>query len=266
VDPLWVTYAWSDDEEGDFSYLIQELKDAGIQATYDKIALVPGRRLWEQIAQRITESPLSGWAYLVTPDSLESEACREELAYALYRALNAKGNDFPLIGLLHEVGMEDVPPALAVRLCVNLASPSWKEEIAAAVQGRPPQRIHEAQTQYVWQIHRDYGGDAGRFAVEVRPRFGNIMYWRFVVPATSAVVEWGRGPAGGGAISQIRFNMVEGSVTVEGVDCLYFGTGDDLSPSISAYVVFERQLPEFLCFGQVREPCDGPGYVEVIRP
>jgi len=30
VNPLWITYAWDDEEEGDFSYLVQELAGIGI--------------------------------------------------------------------------------------------------------------------------------------------------------------------------------------------------------------------------------------------
>lgn len=267
MDPLWITYAWTDEEEGDFSYLVQELKRAGVEASYDKVALIPGRRLWEQIADRITRSPLSGWAYLLTPNSLESEACREELAYALDRALSAKGGDFPLIGLLHGVRVEDVPPALRVRLCVSLASPAWKEEITAALEGRPPRRTVEVQTRFVWRTHRNYGGNMTHIAVEVRPRFGTIMYWRFVVPASSTIVEWGFGPANGGALSMIKTSVVQGgSVEVEGTSCSWFGAGDALSPSISAYVVFEGRLPKFVCFGQAEEPFGGPHEVEVIRP
>jgi len=53
TNPLWITYSWVDNDEGDFDYLIQELKKADIPAIYDKIALVPGRKLWSQIAIKI---------------------------------------------------------------------------------------------------------------------------------------------------------------------------------------------------------------------
>ena len=53
-DPLWRTYGWVDNDEGDCDYLVQELSRAGVPATYDKIALVPGRRLWAQIASQIS--------------------------------------------------------------------------------------------------------------------------------------------------------------------------------------------------------------------
>jgi hypothetical protein len=112
---MWITYAWADNTQGDFEYLVEELSSVGIAATYDKIAIVPGQRLWEQIAARITKDPIEGWGYLLTANSLASEACREELAYALDRTLSSKGNTFPLIGLLHGVRIEDVPPAFRAR-------------------------------------------------------------------------------------------------------------------------------------------------------
>ena len=118
--PLWITYAWSDNDDGDFDHLLNQLTVAGIDALYDKIALIPGQRLWEQIASRITEGNLSGWACLLTPNSLSSQPCREELAYALDRALGTQDQNFPLIGLLHQVPISEVPVSLRTRLCVDL--------------------------------------------------------------------------------------------------------------------------------------------------
>ena len=137
---LWITYAWEDDTQGDFRYLVQELANVGVTAVYDKVALVPGQRLWDQIGEKISSGPFHGWAYLVTPKSLASQACKEELAYALDRALAAKGESFPLIGLLHGVQIQDLPPALRVRLGVSLSDPKWKEAVRAALERRPPQQ------------------------------------------------------------------------------------------------------------------------------
>jgi hypothetical protein len=265
MNPLWITYAWKDDEGGDFSYLVQELRAVGIEATYDKVALIPGLRLWEQIADRITSSPLGGWAYLLTPSSLESEACREELAYALDRALGARGSDFPLIGLLHGVRIEDVPPALRVRRCISLANPDWKEEVAAAIEGRPPRIQLAAQAKYVWNVHPSYLGDPSQMAVEVRPRFGAIVYWCFVVPAQSTIVAWGFGPAGGGALSGTMMTVVEGTLELRGLPCTFLGAGSPLSPSVSAYIVFADQPPEFVGFGEAQRPYSAPTDVEVMR-
>ena len=94
-----------DNEQRDFDYLTQTLADIDIQARYDRVTLVPGRDLWQQIGQQIVEEPLDGWAYLPTPASIVNQRCREELTYALGRALNSRGRDFPLIGLLHQVAV-----------------------------------------------------------------------------------------------------------------------------------------------------------------
>ncbi len=200
--PLWITYAWIDNAEGDFDYLVQQLVAAGIPALYDRIALVPGRKLWEQLAEKISSEALAGWAYLITPHSLSSQACKEELAYALDRALEAKGEEFPLIGLLHQVSIRDVPLPLKVRLCVNLANPDWIEEVRSAIESRPPRRTIHLQSPIVTRVHRPYLGDDSATAIEFRPRFGEITYWRIAYPvAGPQPSRWGCGPANGGGIS-----------------------------------------------------------------
>ena len=262
---VWITYAWADDAQGNFAYLVEELRSVGVEATYDKIAIVPGQRIWDQIATRITKDPIDGWAYLITSNSIDSEPCREELAYALDRALNTRGIGFPLIGLLHGVRIADVPPALKVRLCVSLASPNWKEEVKAGLERRPPVVPKAEQTRYVWQLHQCYEGVPSAIAVEVRPRFGEIMYWRFVVPTSTSIVKWGYGPSGGGSLSGNKTMSVEGfSGDINGVPATCFGAGDKLSPGISAYVVFDGALPDFVGFGLASEPYGQPeGQVEI---
>ena len=256
MDPLWITYAWKDDEGGDFSYLVQELEAIGVPVKYDKVALVPGRPLWEQIANEITSKPLSGWASLLTPNSLNRPGCKEELAYALGRALGEKGEDFPLIGLLHGVSIDDVPTALRVRLCVNLADPNWKEHVRAGAEGRPPKKATEPEGPYVVQIHSNYMRP-GNTAIEARPRFGSIMYWRFAVPTSATVVNHGVGPANGGGLSGMMMNSIEGQIPINGVECNFYGSGDTLSASTSAYVVLQGALPDFVVFGQASQPFGG---------
>lgn len=262
---VWITYAWADNAQGDFAYLVQELRAVGVEATYDRIAIVPGQRLWDQIAARITQDLIDGWAYLITSNSLASEPCREELAYALDRALNTKGGGFPLIGLLHGVRIADVPPALRVRLCVSLANPNWKEEVRAGLEGRAPVVSNAAQTQYVWEVHQGYGGTPTAIAVEVRPRFGEIMYWRFAVPTSASIARWGHGPSGGASLSWTQTMSVDGgSGDIDGVPITWFGSGDKLSPGISAYVVFNEALPDFVGFGLASDPVGPPGPVEIV--
>ena len=267
---VWITYAWLDNVEGDFDYLRQELAGVGVEARYDRIELVAGQRLWDQIAERITKGPFDGWAYLITPNSLESEPCREELAYALHRALREKGEAFPLIGLVTSgVHMTEVPPALAVRLCVHLESPDWREEVRAALEGRPPTIPTPKAAKYVWHVHptyRPHGESPAHPAIEVRPRFGQIPHWRFLVPKTARVIDCGAGPAGGAVLEPMRlYTMGEAEGReghVNGVPIKWFGAGNALSPSVSAYVVFEGSLPEFVIFSPAREPFGNPDMEE----
>jgi hypothetical protein len=254
--PLWITYAWSDNAEGDFDFLVQELSRAGISAMYDKIALVPGRKLWAQIANRISSDPLSGWAYLVTPNSPASAACQEELAYALQRALETKGEEFPLIGLLHGVSIRDVPLALRVRLCVTLANPDWIEEIRAAISGAAPRRSIPAQDPLIMKIHRGYLGQPDRLAIEIRPRYGELRYWRWAFPSSGPQpVAWGTGPANGCGIRVTEREVIEGEYSdIAGTPMKFVGAGDPITPSTSTYAVFDRELPQKCFFGVAKEP------------
>lgn len=262
---IWLSYAWDDDAEGDFLYLVGELQDVGVEATYDKIAIIPGRDLWQQIGEQITEGTIDGWGYVVTPQSLKSEACREELAYALSRALSTKGRDFPLIGLLHGVPVREVPPALRIRWCVSLADPDWKDQVRAGLEGRPPELSIKPQTQYVWTVHEEYQGNPDLYAIEVRPRFGEVSNWRFVIPRGVSPLRWGHGPAGRGAILQVQTQVVrDGKGKANGEEITWFGAGDRLSPG-SAYVVFAESIPRFVGFGLASEPFGQPGAVEVFR-
>jgi hypothetical protein len=262
---LWITYAWADDSEGDFSYLVQQLRAQGVEATFDRVALIPGRRLWEQIGDKITAGELDGWAYLLTPNSVASQSCREELEYALNRALGAKAEGFPLIGLLHGVSIADLPPALKARLCVDLRSDDWIEKVKAGLEGRSPQIALPVQGPYVSKVHQGYGGDPAATAVEIRPRFGEILHWRIAIPASTAVEAWGFGPAGGMALSSPRNLVVEASTEIDGVPMNVLGSGDRLSPAVSAYVVFSDVAPDFVGFGFANGPYEGPREWEVLR-
>ncbi len=253
--PLWITYAWKDNDESDFDYLVQSLRDAGVEARYDKVALVPGQRLWEQIADRLGRADLSGWAYLVTPASLASQACREELAYALDRALTSKGAALPLIGLLHGVAVADVPLPLKVRLCIDLRTSDWREQVRAAVERRPPRVEIPEASPYVIRLHDRYLGKPEWVAVEARPRFGELMYWRFAFPAAGPrPIKWGWGPANGGGIAGRKSGHIEGKdLRVQGVEMNFVGAANTLSPATSAYLVFEHELPQLLFFGTSTE-------------
>jgi len=250
---LWVTYAWVDTEGGNFDFIVNELSSVGVRAEYDRIQLVPGQRLWEQIGERITKGPFDGWAYLLTPSSLKSEPCREELAYATYRALTDKGAAFPLMGLLLGVSIDDVPPALKVRLCINMADPAWKEQVKAGLERRAPTPAPSAASKYVWRLHRAYGGDQNAVAVEVQPRFGELLYWRFAYPEGTNLAKWGHGPSNGGGINGMRNMAISGRCQIDGRDVAFCGSSDRLSASVSAYLSLRYPLPDKVYFGTTRE-------------
>lgn len=255
---LWITYAWADNAEGDFDYLVQKLATAGVQASYDRVALIPGQHLWAQLGARICSDDLAGWAYLITPSSLASKPCQEELAYALQRAIESKDQAFPLIGLLHNVSIREVPPALRVRLCVNLLNPDWIEEIRAAVEQRPPARQAPIQGDLIVRQHDAYLGNARMKALEVRPRFGELRFWRFAFPTSGPQpVSFGYGPANGCGIASTKTNVICTEVPqLHGTPMKVYGTGDAISASTAAYAIFSDELPERFVFGTAREGFD----------
>jgi len=245
---LWITYAWANNQNGDFDYLAQELEAAGIKTHYDKVALTTGRRLWDQIAEKINSPETKAWAYLVTAESLASAPCREELAYAIDRALREKGDEFPLIGILHGVPFSEVPPVLKVRLCVNLESPDWKEEIRSGLTGKPPERAKKEIPQYVWKMHISESPTQG--TLEIRPRFGSVSPWVIAIPKDGPQpLRWGTGPAGSQHISSVQYGVRTGEIDCEGDILNFFSSESAVTPSNSAYMVFDRIVPVSVRFG-----------------
>lgn len=191
---------------------------------------------------------LGGWAYLLTQNSIASEACREELAYALYRALQ-RGNSFPMIGLVHRVPIDTVPVALKVRLCVDLRSCNWVEQVKAGLENRSPASTAAPTSPYVFRVHRNYMGVQGQTAVEIQPHLGEYPYWRIAYPSSSHPTVKGTGPSGGRGIGGVAFNLIEGTVQINGVDHSFHGEGTPLSPAMSAYIAFIGDLPLLLYIG-----------------
>ncbi|WP_147320247.1 hypothetical protein [Rhodobacteraceae bacterium W635] len=55
---LWISYAWSDNTESEFDFLVQELEGQGLDVSYDRAELLAGRRLWAQIEEKIADPSL----------------------------------------------------------------------------------------------------------------------------------------------------------------------------------------------------------------
>ena len=109
---IWITYSRKDNEEGDVDFIAQQLQRSGLRVELDRWELTAGRRLWEQIENKISdEGRCNAWLMIATNNSLSSEKCKEEYAYALDRALNSRGPSFPVIALFFETVDESLIPA-----------------------------------------------------------------------------------------------------------------------------------------------------------
>ncbi len=170
---VWITYAWADNQHNDVDFVAQELGRAGLTVKLDRWNLGAGRRLWEQIEGFICKSDQSdAWLLVATNNSLASEPCKEEFAYALDRALKSRGDAFPVIAVfLTHTDPSLIPAGIRTRLHVSITDPDWKERIVAAAE----RRIHAASRPDVQPFHFHVHRMEGRskpIAIEVRPRAG----------------------------------------------------------------------------------------------
>lgn len=170
---IWITYAWADNQYNDVDYVAQELGHTGLTVKLDRWNLGTGRRLWEQIESFICNPNQSdAWLFIATNNSLTSEPCKEEFAYALDRALNSRGDVFPVIALfLTHIDPSLIPAGFRTRLHVSITDPDWKERIVAAAECRQPAITKSEVKPYHFCIHR-LKDRSKPIAIEVRPRAG----------------------------------------------------------------------------------------------
>ncbi len=252
---IWTTYAWKDNENGDVDYISQELEVAGLKVKLDRWELRAGHRLWDQIANFITDPKLcDAWLIVATQNSLVSEPCREELAYALDRALSSRGKDFPVIAVFPAaVDFTLIPPAIRTRLFVSLTDADWKERIIAAAEGRPSVIEKAKVDPYFCRIHEFPDGDVP-YAIEVRPRAG---VW---APFLAAIRREEKddvsprimiGPANNPQSGGVLFMYSEGSSRDGAFYC--YQANNEATPTQS-YYVWCKGLPTMLLFGIAHSP------------
>lgn len=245
---IWLTYAWEDNETGDVDYAAQELARAGLDVKLDRWNLNAGKRLWEQIDAFITDPRKSNaWLLYATQASLGSEACKEEFAYALDRALQTRGSDFPVIALFPStVDSQLIPAGIRTRLFVSLTDPEWKERIVAAAEGRQAAISRPNVDPFEITLHR---ASDPRIAIELRPRAGSWAPFFAAIPAgeqTAVDPTLGHGPAK--RLPGAYMLMSTGEFTSQ--DGLWFikFAGNEATPTQS-YFVFCKELPSLLIFG-----------------
>jgi hypothetical protein len=262
---LWIAYPWVHREERDFGYVIPHLKVAGVEATFDSIRLDAEMPLWQQIIPRLVGSHIRAFSGIVTAPCLTRRAYADELVTALDQTLQYMGPNFTRIGLLHGIGIQDLPPTLRLLPCVSLSDPAWNLQVAEALKARPRGQGPADHTRFIWKIHPSYGGNPAITAVEVCSKSENIQYWRFAIPKSVAPYHWGQGPSGGGEISPVRVTPVKGSARYARYEVTWFGAANAITETESAYAVFAAgQLPEFVCFGSAKGPHGPPVRMELF--
>src|SRR5262249_41126674 len=151
----------------------------GLEVAFDRAHIIPGQRLWPQIDKGILDPATDAWAILATENSLSSEPCLEELAYALDRALRTRGADVPLIGIFPApIDRILIPSAIATRLYVTLQQPNWALLVAAGAQKRKPGATITPVAPFVAKFHNM----DGKAVLEIRPRSGRWYPCVIAVP------------------------------------------------------------------------------------
>lgn len=248
---LWITYCWEDNKNGDVDFVAQELGKAGIEVRIDKWTIEAGKRLWEQIDKFITDpAECDAWAIYATPNSLGSQPCKEEIAYALQRALEERNGDFPFVGIFpSSVDNELIPSAIRTRLYVSLIDPHWVERVKSSVEGLPPNIPKEELAPYLIELKVRADGQR---AIEVRPRAGIWSPFLCTIPlAERAFVnpQLSHGPRG----SVPRSSYLRDTNAFADGEHWCMIASNIASPTESFYVLYDR-LPSKLIFGDDSTP------------
>ncbi len=249
---IWITYAWADNKNDDVDFVAQELINAGLTVKLDRWNIGAGKRLWEQIDNFIQNSAeCDGWILYATPNSLGSEPCKEEFAYALDRALRTRGETFPVIGLFPKsIDTELIPSAIRTRLYVSLTDPDWKERIKSAAEHRVPSINRPLIEPYLIRIHKIPISDGLHYQIEVRPRAGAWSPFVAGIPLNEKdnvnpkIVHGPSGKVFDGNF--ILFNCSE-RISTDG-EWYVMTAGNEATPTQS-YFISCRNLPSKLIFG-----------------
>lgn len=194
---LWLSYSWKDNVDEDVDFVAQQIANDDIAVHQDKFTIIAGQRLWPQIEKAISDPKLSdGWAIFLTLNSLNSEPVREEMAYALDRALKTRGGSYPLIGIgSGAVPSEELPSMIGTRLYVDLKDRDWVERVRSGLLNQNPSIARRAVSpvQVTWHLYND------KFVLEVRPRAGrwHPAYFSVNEDEKYKVTQFGPGPSGG---------------------------------------------------------------------
>ena len=256
---IWLTYAWEDNKNKDVDFAAQELIEAGLNVKLDRWNLNAGKRLWDQIESFI-QDPLKshGWLLYATQASLGSQACKEEYAYALDRALHTRGGDFPVIALFPgPVDRNLIPAGIKTRLFVSLTDPDWKERIVAAVEKRQPYIAKPRVEPFALTIH-DFRREHAihRYVVEVRPRAGTWIPFFAAILLNEKERVLPQLAHGASKYIPLTTMMIDSGERESDDGKLWVMFAANQATTTQSYYIFCKKLPSLLIFG-ARE---GPQY------
>ena len=252
---LWLTYAWKDNEDQNLDYIVQELDKLDLEVKFDRRNLIPGQRLWDQIGTQISDpSHCEAWGILLTSNSLKSGPCIEELAYALDRAIEAKGGHFPMFALMTDsITSKDLPPSLKVRLCIPLTNNDWKKQVEAACHQRPTGFTPQNLSDFVMTEHITDNG----FCLEIRPRFDRIAPVAIVVDLdekqSGNVFGSSLGPAGIIPTGFVAFSRIDSETTLtDGTKAWVWGADNETNSTYSYFLSYKSR-PKRIWFGHQKK-------------
>lgn len=170
VKKIWLTYAWKDNANQDVDFIKQELEKAGVIVLLDRWEIAAGKSLWQSIEAGICDPNRSdAWAIYCSEDAFRRPAVREELDWALNRALQFRSVNYPLIGIFPgPISESAIPAPLRVRRYVTLAEPDWSHTVVSAANGVPPDAPSTDIRPTYWKWHEL----EDRIVLELRPRVG----------------------------------------------------------------------------------------------
>jgi hypothetical protein len=248
---LWLTYAWKDNEESDVDFVVGRL-DRLLVVKFDRRNLIPGQRLWTQIAGFITNpSQCDAWGIVLTPNSITSEPCIEELSYALDRALSARESSFPIFALMNRISAQSLPASLRVRLCISLSDDGWVNKVVAACEGKSPGFVPRDDLSEF--ILAERVGVDGLLCLEIRPRFKTFSPVVIGVDATekaSGNVKYrSYGPSGYVPHECMLTMTQEGETTLEDGTPVWFWRSNEAAGPVHSYFIHYEKRPQRVFIG-----------------
>lgn len=249
---IWITYAWDDNKHNDIGFIAQELEQAGLEVKLDRWNISAGQRLWQQIETFISSPEQSdAWLLVATDNSLASEKCEEEYAYALDRALNIRGQNYPVIALfLGSVDKSLIPAGIRTRLYVSISDPDWKERIVAAAEGRPYKTQRKQIQPFYICVHKNQHGPKP-IAIEVRPRAGVWSPFFAAIPIVekeSVDPNIMIGPSDVPTNSGMLVNYINIKGELRDEKMWVMSAGNQATPTES-YYIWCKSMPSMLVFG-----------------